>query len=122
MEFVVQLGLFVFGLGVSVVPVKLAVDLVGGQNRSWFSCVMAVICAGAAQWGTWGVGGPVGLLIGLLVSGAVYCLVLGTSFFKGVIIALIQIILIVVTFVVIRAIGVLLSGGSINMISGAGGS
>jgi hypothetical protein len=81
---------------------------------------MAVLCAAAAQWVGLGMGGPVGHLLSLLIAGAVYCAVLGTSFFKGVIIALIQAVLVFVTFLVLSSFGILLTRGGMNIISGGG--
>jgi hypothetical protein len=120
MKFVVILVLFGLYFGVSVVMVKLAVELVGGKHKSWFSCIMATLCVGFAQWGFGSFFGVGGLMVALLVAGAVYMATLGTTFFKGVIIALIQAVLVFVTFLVLSSFGILLTRGSFNIISGRG--
>ena len=93
-------------VGISILPVKIAADLVGGRQTGIFSCSMAIIAAL--------LGGivvkvliPIGLLaplVYLLVAGSIYMAVLGTTYFRGIIVALVQLVVGLITVLIITAI------------------
>jgi hypothetical protein len=110
--------LLVAGFGVSVIAVKLAVEFVGGQNRSASSCAAAAALALFVQVPfTILLGSVIGPMVALIIAGSIYKAFLGTTFAKGVAIALSQTIL---TLVVISVLGAAFFGGSTGIVPGAG--
>lgn len=103
---------------VSVVAVKLAVELVGGQSTGLSSCAAAGALALFVQVPfTILLGSVIGPMAALIIAGSVYKHFLGTTFSKGVIIALAQTIL---ALVVVSAVKAVLTGGNVGIITGAG--
>jgi hypothetical protein len=110
--------LLVAGFGVSVIAVKLAVEFVGGQSKSVSSCAAAAALALFVQVPfTILLGSAVGPMVALIIVGSIYKAFLGTTFSKGVAIALFQTIL---AIVVISVLGAAFTGGSTSIVSGAG--
>ena len=82
---------------VLIVPIKMAATNVGAQNTGVFMCFIALIFAAAIQAGVSALVPQlaqihvlVNIAVSLLLSGFAYMLVLGTSYGKGIIIAIIQ--------------------------------
>ena len=74
---------------VALLPVKIAASLVGARNSAWKACLIAVVVAVAVhlvlhhfvRYGS---------VVAALLTGAVYMVLLETSYLKGVLIALLQ--------------------------------
>jgi hypothetical protein len=105
------MGFLIFLLVVVVVliiPIKLAATWVGAQNTGVMSCLLALILAAAIQKGFSmvlpGVSENLGLLIGIPLASFAYMLVLGTTFIKGIIIAVIQGVLTILIVVVLAGV------------------
>ena len=91
-----------------IAPIKLAATWVGAQNTGVLSCFIAILVAGAAQKG-FSVIFPeinenIGMLMGFPLAALAYMLILGTTFVKGIIIALIQAVLMLVLAVVLAGV------------------
>lgn len=102
-------------VGVLIVPIKIAAHSVGAQHKSVFSCVMAIVAslvaAMVAKWFLPFGPGALDLLAALVVAGLVYMAALGTTYFKGIIIASVQLIVtLLLTFLI-----TILGGGSIHI-------
>lgn len=98
--------LLVACVGISILPVKLAADAFDAKHKSLFSCLMGAICALAA-----GIAikrffpfGTLNVLVALLAAGFVYMVVLGTALYRGIIVALIQLIVTFLAFLITTAI------------------
>ncbi len=96
-----------------IVPIKLAANWVGAGNTGTLSCVIALIVASATQhlfdYLFPGTDKLLGLLISFPLSALVYSLILSTSFVKGLIIAVVQIVLtLVLGFVLLGTLSSLL--------------
>ena len=105
MEFLIFLTIVVVLL---ILPVKLAANWVGASNTGTISCLLALILAAAIQKGFAyilpSVDENLGLFLSIPLSGLAYMLVLGTSFLKGVVIAVVQGLLMLVLLAVMAAI------------------
>lgn len=77
-----------------IIPVQLAAEWAGARNTDMLSCLVALIFAALIQRGFGilvpGVEQNLGLLITIPLSAIAYMLVLGTGFFKGILIAIAQ--------------------------------
>ena len=113
MEFLIFLVII---LAVLIGPIKIAAKIVGAKNSGFFACFIAILFSAAIHRGVEiyfpGLGDYpkyVGDIVSFGLAGIAYMMVLGTTFFKGLAIAVIQIILtlVVVTFVSAWVIGVL---------------
>jgi hypothetical protein len=75
-----------------VLPIKIAGNLVGAERTGWLSCLFAGILCGVI--------GAIansllrhGAIASVFVSGAVFMLVLGTTYVRGLIVAVLEIVL-----------------------------
>jgi hypothetical protein len=113
-----KLVLLLPAFAVSVIVVKVAVEFVGGRSTGLSSCAAAAALALFVQVPFTILLGPViGSMAALIIAGSIYKNFLGTTFSKGVIIAIAQTVL---AFAVVSAVEAVFRGGSIKMISGAG--
>ena len=113
-----KLVLLLPAFAVSVIVVKVAADFVGGRSTSLSSCAAAAALALFVQVPFTILLGPViGSMAALIIAGSIYKSFLGTTFSKGVIIAIAQTIL---AFVVVSAVEAVLKGGNISLMTGAG--
>lgn len=87
-------------LVILVFPVKLAADYVGARNTGILMCIVALIFAAAIQKAVAVLLPQLALnypalnpLVSILLSALSYMLILGTSYGKGIVIAILQIIL-----------------------------
>jgi hypothetical protein len=105
--------LLVVCVGISILPVKLTADAFDAKHKGLFSCLMGAICALA-------VGilvkrflpfGAFNMLAALLGAGIVYMVILGTALYRGIIIALVQLAVTFLAFLITTAI----LGSSIRM-------
>lgn len=102
-----------------VLPVKLAADYVGARNTGILMCVAALLLAGLIQTAVESFFPllefhyVVDSLVSILLSALAYMAVLGTTYGKGIAIAILQIIL---TFVLVAIVGMLgVSVGTVLM-------
>ena len=91
MEFLITLIII---LAVLVLPLKMAAAMLGARNTGVFSCLFALLLAVIIQHFVGGLIPGVtqewGLLITIPLAAIAYMLVLGTSFLKAIVIALVQ--------------------------------
>ncbi|MFD1216063.1 hypothetical protein [Microbulbifer celer] len=91
MEFLI---LLIVVLVVLVLPLKMAAAMLGARNTGVFACLFALLLAVIIQHFVGGLIPGVteewGLLITIPLAALAYMLVLGTGFFKAVLIALVQ--------------------------------
>ena len=91
MEFLIVVTFMVLIL---ILPVKLAAEWLGASNTGTLSCLIALILASAIQKGFAlllpSVDENLGMLIAIPLSGLAYMLVLGTTFLRGMAIAVLQ--------------------------------
>lgn len=106
-----ELLVIVFILAILILPIKVAANYVGAQNTGIFSCIIALIFAAAIQkcvshfLPQLAEQLPIlDSIVALFLSAFAYMLVLVTTYIKGIIIALIQILL---SLVLVFAIGLL---------------
>jgi hypothetical protein len=99
-------------LALLILPIKLAANYVGAQNTGVLFCVVALIFAGAIQKAVAVLLPQLAFdypalspLISILLSGFAYMLVLGTSYGKGIVIAILQVILSVLLIFVFGLLG-----------------
>jgi len=89
---------------VALLPIKIAASLVGARNTGFGACLVAVIVAVLIHI----VLGRLihyGQFVGVLITGAVYMGLLETSYLKGVLIAMLQVLLSWVLKIVLIALG-----------------
>ena len=99
-------------LAILILPIKLAANYVGAQNTGVLMCIVALIFAGVIQKAVaillpqlqfnYPALNPI---ISIFLSGFAYMLVLGTTYGKGIAIAILQIILTVALFFIIGLLG-----------------
>ncbi len=96
-----------------IVPIKIAAKYVGAQNTGAFMCLLAIIFAAIIQKGVStfipqlnDIHPFVDFLVSVLLSAIAYMMVLGTSYVKGIIIALLQIVIMLIIFFLISLIGI----------------
>ncbi|WP_299591719.1 hypothetical protein [uncultured Microbulbifer sp.] len=91
MEFLI---LLIFVVAILVLPLKMAAAMLGARNTGVFSCLFALLLAVIIQHFVGGLIPGVteewGILITIPLAAIAYMLVLGTGFFKGILIALVQ--------------------------------
>lgn len=98
-------------VGVLIVPIKLTAQSVGARHTGILSCLTAVIASvmGAMVAKTFlpfgQIHGAFNILIGFAVGSLVYMTVLGTTWFKGVIIASVQLYLSLLLVFFVAALG-----------------
>jgi hypothetical protein len=114
---VIELFIILAILAILILPIKLAANYVGAQNTGVLMCIVALIFAAAIQKAVAIVLPQLQFnypalspLISILLSAIAYMLVLGTSYGKGIAIAILQIILTVILIFVFGLLG--LSVGS----------
>jgi hypothetical protein len=83
------IGAIILVVIVALLPVKIAASVVGARNRGFGACFLAVIVALLIN-GIFGHLFRYGFFIGALVTGLAYMWVLGTTYWRGVGIALLQ--------------------------------
>ncbi len=83
---------FIVIVVVLIIPVQIAAEWAGARNTDMFSCLVALILAALIQKGITvfapGAEMHYGLLLTLPLSGLAYTLVLGTTFIRGILIAI----------------------------------
>lgn len=99
-------------LALLILPIKLAANYVGAQNTGVLFCIVALIFAAAIQKAVaillpqlqfnYPALNP---LISILLSGFAYMLILGTTYGKGIVIAILQIILTVLLLFIVGLLG-----------------
>ncbi|MEJ2452415.1 MAG: hypothetical protein P8047_17455 [Gammaproteobacteria bacterium] len=99
-------------LVVLIWPVKLAADYVGAKNTGILMCVVALIFAAAIQKAVAVLLPQLAFnypalnpLVSILLSAFAYMLILGTSYGKGIVIAILQIIISVILIFVFGLLG-----------------
>lgn len=102
-----------------ILPIKLAADYVGAKNTGVLMCVAALILAGLIQTAVESFFPllefhfVINAIVSILLSALAYMAVLGTTYGKGIAIAIIQIIL---TFILVYIVGLLgISLGTVMM-------
>jgi hypothetical protein len=96
---------------VLVFPVKIAAGWVQAGRTGFGSCLVAVIFAGVCQailGSFFGRGSVTGVLVALLVTPLPYMLVLDTTYVKGMIIAIVQLLLLLLAVFVLAGLGLVL--------------
>jgi len=77
-----------------VLPLKFAAKFIGARNTGFFSCLFALIVSALFQYGFNqlfpGLDKTYGLIVTIPVAALAYMLVLGTTFLKGILIAIVQ--------------------------------
>ncbi|GAA4342869.1 hypothetical protein [Kangiella taiwanensis] len=80
-----------------VLPLKFAAQFIGAKNTGFFNCLFALIVSALFQYGVNyffpNLDNTYGWLVTVPVAAIAYMLVLGTSFIKSVLIAIVQVIL-----------------------------
>lgn len=102
-----------------IAPIKIAANYVGARNTGIFMCIIALIFSAAIQTGVSKfipqlaeIHPVISVLVALLLSGLAYMLVLGTTYLKGIVIAIIQVVL---TYIIAFIIGLLGLGISLSL-------
>lgn len=113
----IEIAVILVILAILILPVKLAANYVGAQNTGVFYCIAALILAAAIQdvvrillLGVMLDYSVLGHLVSILLSAFAYMLVLGTSYGKGIVIAILQVILTVLLIFVLGLLGLGISG------------
>lgn len=79
-----------------IVPIKIAASMVGAQRNGIFSCFFAILLSAIIQAAAAklipGISERLGVLLSLPLAAIAYAFILGTSFFKGIGIAILQIV------------------------------
>ena len=95
-----------------VLPLKFAAQFIGAKNTGFLSCLFALIVSALFQYGVNhffpNLDNTYGWLVTVPVAAIAYMLVLGTSFIKGVLIAIVQVILAVLLTALVAS---LMAGG-----------
>lgn len=104
-------------LAILILPVKLAADYVGARNTGFLMCLVALIFAAIIQKAVSVLLPQLAFnypalapLISILLSALAYMLVLGTSYGKGIAIAILQVILTLILIFVFSLLGLSLGG------------
>lgn len=99
-------------LALLIIPVKVAAHYVKAENTGAFMCLVALIFAAMIQYGAFALVPQLNeihpalyFLVTTLLSAVAYMLVLGTTYIKGIVIAIIQAILTVVIVAALVGLG-----------------
>lgn len=91
-----------------VLPLKFAAKLIGAANTGFFSCLFAIIIAALLQFGVNhffpNLDNTYGWLVTVPIAAVAYMLVLGTTFLKGILIAIVQAILAVLLSMLVASL------------------
>lgn len=108
----IELVIILAILAILILPIKLAADYVGAKNSGILMCIVALIFAAVIQKAVAVLLPQLSFnypalnpLISILLSALAYMLVLGTSYGKGIVIAILQIILTVILVFVFGLLG-----------------
>lgn len=97
---------FIVVIAVLVIPLKMAASIADAKRRDVFSCIAAMIVAGAIQLTAArlipNVSQNMGILLSLPLTAVGYMLILGTTFFKAVGIAILQIVFLIAGVYLLR--------------------
>ena len=93
MELIIGLAIVTIIL---IVPIKIAASMVGAQRTGIFSCFFAILLSAVIQAVVAklipGISEKLGILLSLPLTALSYAMILGTTFFKGIGIAIIQVV------------------------------
>ena len=108
----VELLIILVILAILIMPIKLAANYVGAKNTGVLMCIVALIFAGMIQKAVMLFVPQIGMayhalnpIVSILLSAFAYMLILGTTYVKGIVIAILQIILTVVLIFVFGLLG-----------------
>ena len=96
MEFLISFAVII---AILIIPLKMAASIVSAKRRDVFSCLAAMIVAGVIQLTAAhlipNVSQNLGILLSLPLTAVGYMLILGTTFFKAIGIAILQIVFLI---------------------------